>query len=257
MSLARLALRLSTVKALANQTLAEDRVRDSEIGPLDENDRQEPAPIISVYTGGAALEVMRRDLLSQRGNHQLIIETAITTRMKNKDGWEIPLTDAGMEMSLEVINRQINVALMDPANEWAEIWRSFATISGEVKLETGSSAKPGVRYAGSRILIPVELVKDPVPGEPHSQLWEAFFEKAEAEPDLAPTVQMMRDLAAGSQNYTTWQGLRAAYGITSLEAKALQIEPASINEDAPAIASVELTQQATGIGSDIDASDVA
>jgi len=252
MSLARLALRLSTVKALINRTLAEDRVRDSEIGPLDEGEREEPAPIISVYTDAATLEVARRDLLSQRGVHQLVIETAITTRMKNKAGWQIPLTDAGMEMSLEVINRQITIALMDPASEWAEIWRRFAFINGETKLETGASAKSGVRYAGHRFMVPVELVKDPVPGEPLSELWETFFAKAETEADLAPTVQMMRDLAAGSQNFNAWQGLRAAYGITSLEAKALQIEPATANEAAPPISEIGLDEAAAGNGNDVD-----
>ena len=248
MSLVRIALRFATMKALKGRTIAEDRVRDSEIGPLDEIDTDAPAPVIIIFTDEATLEVPRRDLLSQRGSHALVIEIAITSKMKNRPGaWEIPLTDAGMELSLEVIDREINVALMDPTNAWAEIWRRFATPAGKSERRRGASAgRDGVRTAGSQLVLPVELIKDPTPGEPLSELWETFFTMAEAEADLAPIVPLLRSLAAGAGGLTNYEGVRAAYGLTKLEAKALLIEPAATNEAAPAIASVALDETAAG-----------
>ena len=142
MSLAREALRIATVRALRGATWVGDRVRDSEAGPFDDQAQDKPEPGIIVYTddgkfGGGA----QSKTLFAGGETNLVIEIVITQRMRvrvlGENGpeeqilWDMPETDAAMELTLGMIERQVKVALSDPGNIWGEMWRRFALAIGE------------------------------------------------------------------------------------------------------------------------------
>lgn len=236
MSLARLALRIATVKALRGHTWAGDMVRDSEIGPIDDAAQDKEIPFVVVYTDDSEGEVSGTDLFAHDGKQCLVIEVGVTTRMKpgrsGPGGWAIPTTDAGMEMTIDAIERQIKLALTDPANPWGEFWRKLVLSIDMRKSQRGAAAKDGVRFAGRQIVLDVDLPRDPAPGRPLGPIWADFLALCAADADLAGQVDALRALATGgSTNWPDWQSVRAAYGLSLDRARALQIAPP---EGAPA-----------------------
>ncbi|HRD79031.1 MAG TPA: hypothetical protein PK264_24385, partial [Hyphomicrobiaceae bacterium] len=157
MSLARFALRTATVKAIRGRTFAGPFVRDSEIGPIDELASEGRIPFVVVYTDDVALKCRGTDLLGNDGRTSLVMEIGVTTRMTPDGDWEIPTTDAGMELTIDAIERQARTTLTAPAadNPWAELWREIVTDVAEIKSQRGASAREGVRFAGRQIVLEV------------------------------------------------------------------------------------------------------
>lgn len=235
MSLAREALRLCTVHALRGHTIVGNHVRDSEQGPIDDRDKDEPEPTVIVYTDKCTFGTQRRDLYAG-GTCDLVIEIVMTQRMKvrleetGEEGWvwESPQTDAAMELTLGIITRQIVVALMNGDAAWSEMWRKFARDVGECDDNRGSSMRDGVRFAGRQLVIPVELQADPTPGEAIGETWTRFLALVEASEDanLKAVAPMWRSLVEGKPiDLPDWQILRASVGMTEDEARALKMAP--------------------------------
>lgn len=230
MSLARFALRTATVKALRGRTFAGQMVRDSEIGPIDETAAEQSIPFVCVYTDDTQSERTGTDLLANDGRTTLVIETGVTTRMTPAGDWEIPTTDAGMELTIDAVERQIRLALStpDPANAWAELWRDLVQGLKTEKSQRGGAAKDGVRFAGRQLMIDVDLPRDPHPGRPivPGTIWGRFLALCAADADLAGLVPMLTALVTGgATDWQQWQRDRAAYGLSAARARALQIMP--------------------------------
>lgn len=237
MSLAREALRIATVRALRGATWVGDRVRDSEAGPFDDQAQDKPEPGIIVYTddgkfGGGA----QSKTLFAGGETSLVIEIVITQRMRvrvlGENGpeeqilWDMPETDAAMELTLGMIERQVKVALSDPGNIWSEMWRRFALAIGECSSQRGASMREGVRFAGRQIVLPVTLPADPTPGTAPGPLWTEFLALVDATPDLAPAADMLRAMIEGTPAHRPeWLTQRFAFGLTEGEAGALGLAP--------------------------------
>ncbi|MCF6199265.1 MAG: hypothetical protein L3J67_07695 [Hyphomicrobiaceae bacterium] len=263
----RLALRLCTVRALRGKTFAGQNVLDSEHGAIDELATEQPKPFIIVYTDDASYSVLRRDLFGtggsdrvDSGTQKLVIEIGITQRMvidKDEDGTPIAeavslRTNSSMELTLDLIERQVKMALMDTRDEaqWAEMWRRFAIEIKDQDSQRGASARDGLRFAGRQISLSVELPKDPLPGA-IGLLWQSFLGLAESDADLAQVVPALRK-ELSDPGLNDYQAIRGSYGLTKDEAKALQIEPDIGHlSDAP-IAQVMREMGVTGIGSDVD-----
>lgn len=235
MSFSRLALRLATVKALDGTTLAGVRVRDSEIGPLEDLAENEAAPVIIVYTDDEEVQITRRDLSSHDGWQSLVIELAVTTRMKNADGWEIPQTSEGLELTLDLLERQVITTLTGGAGAWPEVWRGLVREMGKRNSRRGASARDGTRFAGRQIVLEIQLPKEPHAATINGPLWTAFFTAVAGEPDLAPITTTLRAIAVGDAGFTDFAALRAAYGMTFSEAEALQLRPIAASLEPPVI----------------------
>jgi len=234
----RLALRLATVRALRGRTLAGERVHDSEHGAIDEVAAERPLPFIVVYTDDGQYNHSDRNLWSTSGSkrvgsgyQKLVIEIAMTQRMQVTDengepvaGAVQPETDAALEFNIDVIERQVVAALMDPQSPWAEMWREIVDHVGDRQSQRGVSLRDGVRFAGRQITLDVQLMKEPVPGASPGPLWTRFLALAGADPTLAPVVPVLEALLAGS-TLPDWQLGRSAYGLTLDEARALQVAP--------------------------------
>ena len=237
MSLARFVLRTATVKALRGRTFAADMVRDSEIGPIDDAAKDKEIPFVVVYTddvegGGAGTDLAEND-----GKQCLVIEIGVTTRMKAKGEWAIPTTDAGMELTIDAIERQIRLALGSPANPWGELWRDLVLSIDARKSQRGAAAKDGVRFAGRQLVLDVSLPREPHPGRPMGPIWQRFMALAAADADLAGLVPMLTQLATGgAEDWPEWWRVRAAYGLSQARAEALRLAPADEAGSAPPIA---------------------
>lgn len=227
MSFARFVLRTATVKALRGRTFAADMVRDSEIGPIDDAAEDKEIPFVVVYTDDVEGDGAGTDLCENNGKHCLVIEMGVTTRMKARGEWAIPTTDAGMELTIDAIERQVRLALGNPASSaWAELWRDIVLSIDGRKSQRGAAARDGVRFAGRQLVLDVSLPREPHPGRPLGPIWQRFMTLAAADADLAGLVPMLTQLATGgTDNWPGWQRARAAYGLSAERARALQITP--------------------------------
>lgn len=214
----RLALRLATVRALRGRTMAGNRVFDSATGPIDDIAVEHPSPVIVVYTDDSQLTIAGRDLYAtggdgrvDSGTQKLIIEVALTQRMqvvhpdsgvpiRDPHTGEVMLepmqlvTDAGLELTLDILERQVTDALMAPVNssEWAEMWRLLVDSVGDKQSLRGGSSRDGVRFAGRQIMFSCFLAKDPPALTKIGPTWERFLQLAAATPDLATVLPAIR-----------------------------------------------------------------
>lgn len=237
----RLALRLATVRALRGRTLAGSNVLDSDIGPIDELASEQPTPFIVVYTDDGAFHHGDRNLWQlagdnrvESGTQQLVIEIAITQRMKlvDDDGepyeGAVPLeTNPGLAFNVDLMERQIYAALMDPAPAavWAAVWRHFVLAIDDHRTVLGTSKRDGVRFAGRQITLAVKLPDETRPGDSiEGPRWSAFFAAAETDEDLTVAAAAIRAALEGV-DVAPDLVLAGAYGLTNAEARALAVQP--------------------------------
>lgn len=256
--LGRIALRMAAVEALKGNTLVAGNVLDSEIGALDvtaDGDLRtdQEKPFISVYVEGAKLDG-GADLraLHKSGPTDLVIEVGITAAMTSTDsetgvstviGLQIPATDAAFEFFLDCTSRQVVNVLTDPRNAWSEIWRGLSSGIRKVERRRTSDATNGVRIAAHQMIITLDMLPDPVYGEPVAQtsIWKKFFDmlQASADPIVAKKRAALMALLGDPEATLDGQAQRQRFGMTLEEARALfdiAVAPAEATE--PAIARV-------------------
>jgi hypothetical protein len=246
--LARLALRIATIEALRGATFAGAEVLDSQIGALHvtadgavRTDRDQP--FIAVYTDGGKVEgMLELRALHRAGATDLTVEIGIAASMVETDaetgqtvivGLGIPATDPAMEAYLDCVGRQVANALTDPDNGWAEIWRGLSGGISKIERRRTSDAG-GTRVAAHQIVVTVELLPDPVFGEPvaETSVWAKLLAKLEATGH--PQLAIIRALIGGASDGSDHDALRRRFGLTLEEARAVTLADGG----EPAIASV-------------------
>lgn len=229
MSLSRLAIRLATVKALAGRTLAGDAVSDSEVAPIDVTAADRRHPFIAVYCDDGEGQGIGRDIQSG-GIFSLAIEIGVTSRMKYRleSGAEEHLealvpSDALMEMTLDLIARQIAVALAEPGNAWADLWRRLVTKVGRVRTRRGASADKLLRFAGRQLEIDVHPLADPPCGKAPAGVWADLLAliEADADPAFRGLAAPIRATIAGETPAPDWSVDQAQLALTGGEAASM------------------------------------
>lgn len=257
--LGRIALRIATVEALKGKTLVDKNVLDSEIGALDvgadgslRSDQEKPW--IAVYTDAAKVEE-RLDLraLHRSGATALTIEVGITGAMTVTDPETgacevlpgLCATDRALEFYLDCVGRQIVTALSDPLNPWSEIWRDLS--SGIVKIERKrtSDETSGTRIAAHQLVVTVDLLPDPVFGEPvaPTSIWARLFARMAAADH--PYLSTMQSLVGIPDGIRMHEAQRRRFGMTLEEARALfdiAVQPAEATEPDVQSVAVERTE---------------
>lgn len=242
MSIMREALRLTAVRALRGRTWAD--VRDSEQGAIEDLAVNAARPVISVYTDDGTTDAAGDVGLFAGASQSLLIEIAMTARMQvaASDDTEVvqPETDAGLELSVGMIERQVRAALSDSTNPWGNLFPRFGEIM-DFKSVRGTLMREGVRFAGRQLQITVALIGDPPPGAtipPGSTLgtFLALLETA-PEPGAAQTAQAFRDAVTGNAaDWFGWQRDVAEFAYGTDTARALGIlPPAGITDAEPII----------------------
>jgi hypothetical protein len=226
MSIARIAHRMSMVGALLGRTWAGAAVRDSAIFDIDLPPPAEPTPFIAVYTDDQARNLRALDPSQPRDTLTIILELGVTAKVADGD-WEIPATDAGMELILDGVERQIFAALANDASPWAEIWRRLHTDDPTVKSVRGSSVEKGIRFAGRQISIEVRPLPEPAFGLPASGAWAAFLGLAETDVRTAPIATKVRALIENDPATTPLGEVLRALSMTSADAEALLFNDAT------------------------------
>lgn len=173
MSLTRLAMRIAAAKAIRGRTLAQDRVFDSAVDPIDRTILETHQPMAVVTTDEHSLDVTGRDLGS--GPHQcdLVVEIAIAARteVQAPDGSggqitvAIPHTDEGMEITLDILEHQVIGALQRDDNAWTRLWMALVPRVTKRVSRRGASSEDGVRFAARQVVLTCDLVDTPPSGE--------------------------------------------------------------------------------------------
>jgi hypothetical protein len=231
MSIMREALRLTAVRALRGRTWAD--VRDSEQGSIEDLAVNAAKPVISVYTDDGTTDNAGDVGLFAGSSQSLLIEIAMTARMQvaSGDDTEVvqPETDASLELSVGMIERQVRAALSDSTNPWGDLFARFGKIT-DFKSVRGTLMREGVRFAGRQLQITIAMRGEPPPGDeikPGSTLgvFLALLEAA-PEPGAAQTAQAFRDAIAGNAaDWFAWQRDVAEFAFGNDAGRALGLLP--------------------------------
>lgn len=202
--LTRLALRLCVVQALIGQTWAKSNVKDSEISVIDANDSSgNSKPYLAVYTDD-----------QDGGGVSLVIEIGVTARMSVEDdeGGQtvmpgVPVTDATLELTVDLIERQIWSALKADRSLWSDLVHTLSANKLSSKSVRGSSkADDGERYAGRQIVIACDLISEPEEGYElvDGDFWSRFLSALDASPDLNSYSKRIRAELTGTTKAEDW-----------------------------------------------------
>ena len=206
MSIIALAIRMSATRALETEgaTLAGARVFDSAITPLDEMVSAEPKPMIVVSTEDDSAEVGGADWNSGGRSIQLVIETAMSQSVELPDGEGqgvlVPNTDAGLELTLAVLSRQISACLFGRGGgAWGVVFRKFVTGTSEVVSRRGIQSKEGARIAARQTVYSISAMAEPPFDQPVAANTPlgAFLAAAAADPQTATLAALIREVIEG------------------------------------------------------------
>lgn len=239
MSFARFALRVAAVRAIkAAGTLVGDNVRDSDFSAIDigaDGDLRtaEDRPFVLVYTDDSTSPAPAQRDLRQNGELDLVIEFGIAGPMTQTDpvtgestivGIGIAGTDEAFELALDMIDRQVTVALTADT-PWAEIWRRLSTEATKIERRRAASTEGGVRHAFRQMRVSLLTLPDPVWGQPlvAGAVWTDFVAALTAED---ATLGAVASGFLGPQGADlTFDMIRASRGYTQPEATALRQVP--------------------------------
>jgi len=211
MSLQRLLLRTSVVRALKNKTIAGAMVFDSGMSPQQTQADNNRLPSINVYT-----QADSRTQINDSGSLPPIFRAEIDLQIElTIGGWqeiEVPgpqgnpelvnayvtaSTDAELEAMLDMLELQVRTTIfgadeeVSPLQRMVQQWKAWNSIPG--RSDSGNE-----KYAAREILIPVQLRDDcmlPIDGTtfPKGPRGDTIFPPLEtAAPYLKP---LLRDLA--------------------------------------------------------------
>ncbi|WP_018261531.1 hypothetical protein [Methylobacterium sp. WSM2598] len=215
MSLVCLALRLCLVKALSGRTLAENRVFDSLIVPWDQVAQETgPQPVLIVSTDQDDAEPDKESSRDMTRDLDVVIEMTLAGQVQVRAGElevEIPHTDAGLEATLDVMAWQVEQALKDPTDPWAEMFRVFRGPPRPKRLTSrcGGSAERGVKYAVRQNIVTIDPMQEPERGaDAIPEPWDAFVALLRTDPALARYGDLLESLLTGS-TLLPWQRAQA------------------------------------------------
>lgn len=249
MSLARLAMRIAAARALRGSTLAETRVFDSAIVPIDQTIAQERQPILIVTTDDHEMEVTGRDLFHGNVSCDLVIEAAIAARVEVSamdDGETmiaIPHTDEGMELALDIMEHQIMTALTRERSDWSRVWMKLVPRISRRLSRRGASVEKGVRFAARQIILTCDLIEAPSDGAEIGigAAWADLLGVMASDADLAPIAAMLRSEIEGDP-LADWRRAANMLGIHLETADAIGLGPLpDLSGDPVSFEELELT----------------
>lgn len=240
--LTRIALRVCVQEALRGATLAGDNVLDSQFTALDldadgalrtDQDR----PFISVYTDGGRVGA-GNGFLSLFGDDptvELVIEAGISAAMLEQDpdsgvtsiiGVGLPDTDANMELTLDLMMRQVADALVAPDSLWADLARELLGNVSSIERSRIGQKQNGTRVAAQEVRITAGLLSDPVKGaDLAGSIYAKFLAALTAGSDARLRQIKIAFETALSGTAVDWQLVQRELGLTDGQSAALGERP--------------------------------
>lgn len=247
MSLASLAIRLATIRALKGRTFAGEKVFDSKIDPINliaSTGGYEFAVVVTTDDDDISIE--GRDLFAGDHKMELVIEVAATAPLTVETGEgeqaeaiTIPPTDAGLEITLNLIGWQIGRALAAGGGEWGDLWRRLVMRVDNIASRRGASEENGVRYAARQYIYRIDHIAEPEPGiaPTEGSLWAQAIAMLKADPDYAPIGKVIESTIV-SDTPEPWERVRAALGLADDASEWISEKP--FVDDAEPLSAIEL-----------------
>jgi hypothetical protein len=257
MILAMDVLRWLTLRVLADKTWAEDRIEDSPSQPSDLRAIEDQAPFIAVYTDQADINVEEgNSLAGGEAKVFLILECAVggaavtiqdpaENQRTDSDAdaavppLQIEPTDQGREMTIGFLARQANQAFLATDNQWATLWRQLVAKRISVRVRRGGAPmnqdQPAIRFASRILIYEVEVLDDPIWGEPLQGFWLDFVNAISTDRDFAPVAALIRaqiEYPAGP--LPSWRIAQKIMTLNRDEVAALGIAPVVIPDETEA-----------------------
>ena len=234
MSLTRLVMRLAAARALRDHTLAGARVFDSAVDPIDQTIAENRQPLLVLTTDEHEADITGRDLAGDSHRCDLVIELAIAARVEvpARDGQggqitiAIPHTDEGMELTLDMMEHQVIVALTRDDNAWSRAWMKLVPRVTRRLSRRGASSENGVRFAARQLVLTCDLVDTPVAGDtiaPNSA-WGDALALMEVDPILANIASLLRAEMDGAP-LADWRRAEEKLGVPLVVANQIGIGP--------------------------------
>ena len=226
MSLVALAARLSLWKALQNATFAENRVYDSAITPIDLKSIEEKNPIIILSTDDDVSEVEGFNLLGGKREMDIIVEMAVSSAVETKDGQEIviPHTDAGLEMTLNLMQRQVYRVLLASDDPFAVFFKGFIWKISKIQARRGADSEKGEKFAARQIIFTCDTLDEPAFGQPPAGIWADFILALKADAQLSQIGALIESELTG-EVLPSWQEAKAQLGVNRQGLFALGLAP--------------------------------
>lgn len=240
-----LAIRLAAQCALDGVTMAGSRVYDSAISAVDDLVGEDPKPFVVLAIEEETAEIDVTDVLGGTRTIQFVIECAIGNTVTvsvpvdgggtvTEDQVVIPPTDAGLEIALAVLHRQIMRALFGQDSEWSKIFVALLPAIRKTASKRGAGGvKDGVKFAARQITIDLDAYAEPPFGrapEAGEPLF-AFLSLLSAHPDqnLARFAQVIREAIVG-EAIPDWRRNWLDIGMTDQQAEMLGIKPSALSD---------------------------
>lgn len=205
MSIGALALRMALAQELRGRTIAGNAVFDSTIAPIDEFSEGGDTPFISIATEDQKYtEIGGKDLTTCSRRVDLVVEIAsgqqayIETPEGAVSGINLSQTDEAKELTIDMICRQVECAIMRPVHEiWGRVLQGILLKIVEVNVRRGIKAEGGSRLAFRQLVFTVELVTEPRFGEQPTHMWAKFMTALEADTGTQVIAPAIRSVIAG------------------------------------------------------------
>jgi hypothetical protein len=221
------ALRTTLRQALIGQTLAEDRIFDSLVASIPSlaGDGVLPLIIVSSDDDEAKLRHLNARLEPEERQQTVLIEIALASSVTVEAGTasvEIPHTDEGLEMILDLMRHRVWRVLRDPANPWADLFRSFLGEPKRYFTRRGADDTEGVLFAARQIGIVCDPMPEPVLGQPigPGTPWGDLLAGMAETDSLAAYADLIR-AELETPELPAWQILQARLGLERAAAAAL------------------------------------
>lgn len=228
MSLARLAMRIAAARAVKGATLAEDRVFDSVIDPIDLTIAENRLPILVMMTDEHEAIPAGRDLFHADVSCDLVIEAAIASRVEidGEASITIPHTDEGMELVLDMMEHQVIAALTRERTGWSRVWMKLVPRVKRRLSRRGASVEGGVRFAARQIVLTCDLIEAPTDGAAMAagSAWADVLAVMEEDGALEPLAGLLRLTIEGAE-VAEWKRAANMLGIHMDTANRLGIGP--------------------------------
>ena len=217
MSILSQAMITITARALHNRTAAMASVMEQPVDPVVESLRRsdgEGKPTIAVYVESS--EGSPVGLETQNGRVELVLKViAYTPPSWRKEGEEIVFEGEATGAGLNILGRQIDVALHTGNETWVKLFRSFAKHIDSKKIRyLLIEVENGIKIPAIEIAYDIKgIVFEPQIGVPLFGAWVKLDTALRADGD-APMADLIKSLIEEPTGLQPWQQFQMAHNLT-------------------------------------------
>ena len=231
-------LRFCAAEALRGNTYAEERVYDSSVDTLDEFLKDASSPFIVISTDEAEISPDVHDV-GKIDKVDLVLDIGVGSAMTADDGavtFVIPHTDAGAELAVNLLTRQVLRHLFEPnsGGDFGKIFRKVGIKCTKISIRRGAGAENGVRFSAAQLIVSMTTLQEPAFGRIASNVFSEFIALVRAHPKHGPIADAIEQAFIGDIAVPDWKAAASALGLSDETGDAIGILPLGLAGDVDA-----------------------